>query len=146
MVRSSRLPQIVKIALALAVATGFFFLALSGEAYHETSPPHLAATVFGSGVGRVGAPFGISLHVVLRKLYSIAAFTLVGLTAELALPRSRRAALRMALLVAAYSAAIEYAQYLKGSLEGPIWNAIDIACGAIGGWIAARFTPERWIR
>jgi hypothetical protein len=145
MVRPS-LPQIAKIALALAVAAGFFLLALSGEAYHETSPPHVAATVFGSEAARVGAPLGISLHVLLRKVYSIAAFALVGLTAELALPRSHRAALRMALLVAAYSAAIEYAQYLRGSLEGPLWNAIDIACGAIGGWIAARFLPERWMR
>jgi hypothetical protein len=145
MVRS-RLPQIAKIVLALAVAAGFFLLALSGEAYHETSPPHIAATVFGSGVGRVGAPFGISLHILLRKAYSIAAFALVGLTAGLALPRSRQAALRMALLVAAYSAAIEYAQYLNGSLEGPWWNAIDVACGAIGGWIGARITPKRWTR
>jgi hypothetical protein len=138
------LPRIARIALALVVAAGFFLLALSGEAYHETSPAHVAATIFGSGAGRFGDPFGISLHVVLRKAYSIAAFALVGVTAELAFPSRRRAALRMALLVGAYSAAIEYAQYLGGSEEGPIWNAIDVACGAIGGWLAGRFTPERW--
>ena len=141
---SSSLLRIAKIALALCVAVGFFLLALSGEAYHETSPAHVATTIFGSGAGRVGDPFGISLHVVLRKAYSIAAFALVGVTAELVLPRSRRAALRMGLLVAAYSAAIEYAQYVRGSEEGPWWNAIDITCGAIGGWIAGRFTPLRW--
>jgi hypothetical protein len=136
--------RIAKITLALAVAAGFFVLALSGEAYHETSPAHVAATIFGSGAGRLGDPLGISLHVVLRKLYSVAAFALVGFTADLALPPGRRSARRMALLVGAYSAAIEYAQYLRGSEEGRWWNAIDIACGAIGGWIAGRFTPERW--
>jgi len=138
------LPRIAKIALALVVAAGFFVLALSGEAYHETSPAHVATTIFGSGAGRFGDPLGISLHVVLRKAYSIGAFALVGLTAEMAFPSGRRAALRMALLVGAYSAAIEYAQYLRGSEEGLWWNAIDVACGAIGGWIAGRFTPKRW--
>ncbi|MDB5041475.1 MAG: hypothetical protein JWN27_2201 [Candidatus Eremiobacteraeota bacterium] len=145
---SPSLLRIAKIALAVVVAAGFFLLALSGEAYHETSPAHVATTIFGSGAGRLGDPFGISLHVVLRKAYSIAAFALVGLTAELALPPSGRPALRMALLVAAYSGAIEYEQYVRGSEEGPWWNAIDVACGAIGGWIggwiASRFTPERW--
>jgi hypothetical protein len=138
------LPRIAKIVLAGVVAAGFFVLALSGEAYHETSPTHVATTIFGSGVGRLGDPFGISLHVVLRKAYSIAAFALVGLAAVAAFPPGRRAALRMALLVGAYSAAIEYAQYVLGSQEGPWWNAIDVACGAIGGWLAGRFTPERW--
>jgi len=138
--------RIAEIVLALVVAVGFFFLALSGEAYHETSPAHVATEVFGSEAGRLGDPFGISLHVALRKAYSIAAFAVVGFTAELALPRSRRAALRMGLLVAAYSAAIEYGQHLHGSLEGPVWNAVDIVCGGIGGWIAGRFTPQRWKR
>ncbi|MDB5092530.1 MAG: hypothetical protein JWO85_631 [Candidatus Eremiobacteraeota bacterium] len=141
---SPSLPRIAKIALAVVVAAGFFLLALSGEAYHETSPAHVATTIFGSGAGRFGDPFGISLHVMLRKVYSIAAFGLVGVTAELALPSRRQAAMRMALLVGAYSAAIEYAQYVRGSEEGLMWNAIDVACGAIGGWIAGRFTPARW--
>lgn len=138
--------RFAKIVLALVVAVVFFIFALSGEVYHETSPAHVATTLFGSGVGRYGDPLGLSLHVVLRKLYSIVAFALVGLCAELALPRSARPALRMTLLVAAYSAAIEYGQFLHGSKEGLVWNAIDTVCGGIGGWIAGRFTPARWER
>jgi hypothetical protein len=140
----SKLGRIARVVLALGVAAGFFVLALSADAYHATSPAHLATLIFGSEAGRLGDPFGISLHVVLRKLYSIAAFAVVGLCAELALPLSRRPALRMGLLVAAYSAAIEYGQYLDGSLEGPWWNAFDIGCGGVGGWLAGRYTPQRW--
>jgi len=141
---SSRLLRVAAGALAIAVAAFFFSLALSAEAYRATSPPHVAAIIFGSQAARLGDPYGISLHIVLRKLYSIVAFAIVGFTAELALPRSPRPALRMALLIAAYSAAIEAGQFLRGSTEGPWWNAADIFCGAAGGWIAGRWTPGRW--
>ncbi|MDB5070292.1 MAG: hypothetical protein JWM87_1403 [Candidatus Eremiobacteraeota bacterium] len=76
------------------------------------------------------------MRVLLRKLYSIVAFALIGFVIDKALPGTRRPALRAALIVAAFSAAIEIAQKLHGAREGPLSNAIDIACGALGGWLA----------
>ncbi|HZO92209.1 MAG TPA: hypothetical protein VFB22_00440 [Candidatus Baltobacteraceae bacterium] len=106
-------------ALALTVAAVLFWAAISNEVYDLTSPPSL------------------SWHVALRKAYSIAAFAVVGFTADRALRPSPRAVLRAAALVAAYSAAIEVAQALHGSHEGLIWNGIDVLCGAAGGAIGA---------
>jgi hypothetical protein len=110
------------IAVAVAVAAALFWAATSNEVYDVTSPP------------------GFSFHILLRKTYSIAAFALVGFTADKALGPSARAALRGALAVAAYSAAIEVAQAALGSHEGLVWNAVDVLCGAAGGWlgVAAR--------
>jgi hypothetical protein len=45
--------------------------------------------------------------------------------------------LRSTLVVAAYSATIESVQWLQGSKEGFGWNAFDIGCGGLGGWLAA---------
>ena len=77
----------------------------------------------------------LSFHVLLRKAYSIAAFALVGFTADKALGSSARAPLRAALLVSAYSGAIEVVQAVRASNEGLVWNAVDVACGAGGGWL-----------
>lgn len=113
-----------------------FLLALNSDIYKSTSPPNLAEHVFGEAAARSGRPFGISLHIVLRKLYSIGAFALVGWTALQALPRRRRSLARMTLLVAIYSAAIELAQWRGGSTEGWAMNALDVLCGALGGALA----------
>ena len=102
---------------ALAIAAALFWAATSNEVYEATSPS------------------SFSFHVLLRKAYSIAAFALVGFTARKALGASALTASRGALLVAAYSAAIEIAQAVKGSHEGIAWNAVDVLCGAAGGWL-----------
>ena len=60
--------------------------------------------------------------MLLRKAYSIVAFALVGFTADKALGRSANRPLRAALLVAAYSGAIEVVQFEHGSHEGIAWN------------------------
>ena len=101
----------------MVVAAALFWAATSNEVYDVTSPPQL------------------SFHILLRKTYSIAAFALVAFTADKALGPSTRAALRGALLVAAYSAAIEAVQAARGSHEGVVWNAVDVLCGAAGGWL-----------
>ncbi len=124
------------IVLAILVAVAFFIVALSADVYEGTSPAHLASRLFGDGGARLGRPFGISLHIVLRKFYSVVAFAIVGWTAQRALPPSSRPALRMTLLVACYSAAIEYGQWRAGSTEGLGWNTFDVACGALGGYLA----------
>jgi VanZ family protein len=107
----------VWIAVAVVVAAALFWAAISNEVYDLTSPGRL------------------SWHVALRKAYSIAAFALVGFTADKALGPSARAALRGTVLVAAYSAAIEIAQAAHGSDEGVAWNVVDVLCGAAGGWL-----------
>jgi hypothetical protein len=112
----------------VTVAAALFWAATSNEVYDLTSPPAL------------------SFHVLLRKTYSIAAFALVGFTADKALGPSGRAAVRAALVVAAYSAAIEVAQAARGSHEGLAWNAVDVLCGAVGGWlgvVAGRISGRR---
>jgi len=129
-------PHLGRIVLAILVATAFFIVALRADVYEGTSPPHLAARLFGETGARMGRPLGLSLHIVIRKLYSVVAFAIVGWTAQRALPPSSRPALRMTLLVALYSAAIEYGQWREGSTEGLRWNAFDVACGALGGFLA----------
>jgi len=94
-----------------------FWAAISNEVYDVTSPARF------------------SFHVLLRKAYSIAAFALVGFTADRALGTTAKAQLRGALLVAAYSAAIEIVQGVRGSDEGVAWNVADVLCGAAGGWL-----------
>jgi predicted membrane-bound mannosyltransferase len=107
----------VWIVTASVVAAVLFWTATSNEVYEITSPSVL------------------SFHVLLRKAYSIAAFALVGFTADKALGSSTRGPLRAALLVAAYSGAIEIVQAVRASNEGLGWNAADVACGAAGGWL-----------
>jgi hypothetical protein len=104
---------------ALLVAAALFWIATSDVVYEITSP----------GV--------LSFHVLLRKAYSIAAFSLVGFMADKALGPSARPVLRGALLVGAYSAAIEVAQAWLGSKEGLAWNAFDTMCGVVGGALGA---------
>jgi hypothetical protein len=108
---SRRLWQI----LASVIAAILFWMATSDAVYESTSPREFSG------------------HVVLRKAYSIAAFALVGFTADKALGASTRPIGRAALLVAIYSAAIEIAQSALGSNEGLGWNAFDVGCGAVGG-------------
>ncbi|MEA2667001.1 MAG: hypothetical protein QOI11_3945 [Candidatus Eremiobacteraeota bacterium] len=78
---------------------------------------------------------GGGLHVVLRKAYSLAAFAIVGVLADRALPATRRPALRAALVGALFSGLIEVGQKLHGSSEGGISILLDLLCGALGGWL-----------
>jgi hypothetical protein len=110
-----------------------FWAALSHRIYNHTLPRRLIEHVFGEDTDEGGA---LAVRVLLRKLYSIVAFALMGFVIDKALPHTRRPALRAALIVAAFSAAIEVAQKLHHAREGPLSNAIDIGCGALGGWLA----------
>jgi uncharacterized BrkB/YihY/UPF0761 family membrane protein len=77
----------------------------------------------------------MSVLVVLRKLYSVVAFTLIGFVVHAALPPARRPALRAAVVVAAFSALIEVAQKIRHAHEGLASNVFDVACGAsAAGW------------
>ncbi|MEO6989981.1 MAG: hypothetical protein ABI346_08195, partial [Candidatus Baltobacteraceae bacterium] len=81
------------------------------------------------------SPWHLTWHVGLRKAYSVGAFALVGYAVRRALDDrdiSRNVGWNVA-AIAVYSAFIELAQALAGSNEGLGWNAIDVACGALGG-------------
>lgn len=111
------------------VAVILFVLACNNEFYRLTSPPEF------------------SWHVVLRKIYSIVAFALLGYLAARA-QRERGKTTHVGRDctsgVAAYSGLIEIAQFFAGSQEGLAWNAVDVVCGAIGGALGARI--ERALR
>jgi hypothetical protein len=109
--------------ITLALATAFYALALSHEVYDVTSPQ------------------GLTWHVLLRKAYSVVAFSLIAVCVRADLfargARARPAFLWCVILLAAYSAAIEIGQALDGSREGLEWNVVDVACGALGGALGA---------
>ncbi len=111
---------------AIVVAVAFFAAALSNDLYNATSPPQL------------------SWHVALRKTYSIVAFAIVGALFERAAAERGLATRGFAatLAIGAYSGAIEFGQFSDGSHEGPLWNAIDVACGALGGALATLATQR----
>jgi hypothetical protein len=114
------IPRWIWIAVTVTVVGVLFWAATSDAVYEATSPS------------------SFSFHVWLRKAYSIVAFALVGYLADKSLWPTKRASLRAMVLVASYSAVIEYAQWLDGSKEGLRWNAIDVVCGAVGGWLGAQ--------
>jgi hypothetical protein len=101
----------------IIIATGFLFVSTSADVYNLMSPPAL------------------SWHIALRKAESIVAFALVGGSFVWASGVSLRSA---AVAVALYSGVIEVLQfYVDHSHEGPVWNAVDVVCGAIGGSLGA---------
>lgn len=124
--------------LAAAAAAVFFAIAIDHEVY-APGASHLR------GAGELAR---LRHHVprewrheftpgfVLRKAYSIVAFSIVGFFAAPALPRTRRIAL-CALLVGCFSLAIEIAQKIVFGNESLASNAFDVACGALGGSIGA---------
>jgi hypothetical protein len=124
------------IALAGAALVGFLWAATTQAVYMHTSPSGLAERIFGEEAARVPHKPWLSLHIVLRKAYSIVAFAIVGFVVDKALPPIRRRGLRAALIVAAFSAVIEVVQVMHHSPEGFASNLFDIGCGAFGGWIA----------
>lgn len=107
--------------LAVTIVAAILYVVACSEAAYELTSPR-----------------SLSWHVWLRKAYSIGAFALVGylFRRSRAENGARRFVVSTIVAVAAYSAAIEIGQYVLGSKEGLLWNAIDIACGAVGGALA----------
>jgi hypothetical protein len=118
------------VLLAAGAAAGFFALALSDVVYEATSP--------GSS----------PTHVIVRKLYSVACFALLGYFFSRVAPRAPVpiSSLRAAVVIALYSAVVEIGQHVTGSRESLKWNAVDVALGFIGGAIGGAFGPLRWRR
>jgi hypothetical protein len=110
----------------------------------------LLVAAIDNGVYEATSPTSLSYHVLLRKLYSVIAFAVVGFP----IARARRltgrsaAASSIGLIVAGYSAGIEVLQYfLDPPPEGLLSNVFDVACGFFGGaiaaWAASRFFKTR---
>jgi hypothetical protein len=76
---------------------------------------------------------------LLRKSYSLVAFTVTGFLLAFAARRLGRAQpiAATSAMVALFSAAIEIAQRLAGSHESLVWNVGDVAFGAAGGALGA---------
>jgi hypothetical protein len=112
--------------LTIGAALTLYALALSADFYNETSPSSL------------------SWHVLLRKIYSVGAFALIGFlyTNLLRACKRKTSIVRTATVIAAYSACIEVGQAFVGSHEGLGWNAFDTACGALGGAIGYFFDQK----
>jgi hypothetical protein len=127
----------------LVLGVAFYLLATSNGVYEATSPRHLGQRLFGEEAVSVGRPLGVSLHVLLRKAYSIIAFGLLALCLQLALGGRHHAITRNAVVLALYSALIEAGQYDHGVREGLASNAVDVACGAAGGWLGT-VAAVRW--
>lgn len=108
------------LAIAIAAALVFFAVGLSHDA------------------DRIFSAEGWTFHVILRKSESIVAFFVVGYALDRAtIERRRRFSFGTATLaIALYSGMLEIAQWLHGAQEGLGWNAVDVACGAIGGALA----------
>jgi hypothetical protein len=104
----------------------------------------LLALAVSHSVYDITSPVWLSWHVVLRKIYSIVAFALVGFCVRRALVENGRAHLVASCIVGvgAYSALIEVLQFSYGSHEGLGWNTFDTFCGALGGAIA---TIDLWL-
>jgi hypothetical protein len=94
------------------------------------------------------SPSALSWHVLLRKAYSIVAFTLVGYLYRRARAEhgAKHVVTATIVAVAGYSAAIEVGQFFVGSKEGLLWNAFDTLCGAIGGMLATSDVSVRRFR
>lgn len=126
--RGAAVKAFLRTAAPAALLLGFFIISVSGDVYDVTSPPQF------------------TYHVLLRKLYALAAFTLTG-AAVVPWFSPRYRPLKTALAITIFSAAIEIAQRFAGSHESWRWNAFDILSGALGGfiggllwdWAACRF-------
>jgi hypothetical protein len=109
----------VRFAAFAVVAAVMFVIGISSEIYEVASPPSL------------------TYHVLLRKVESVVAFAVVALALAWSLRRrQRRLGVILVVALAAYSALIEVVQRLMGSHETNWESLLDVACGALGGYIA----------
>jgi len=109
----------LRFAVFLTLAIALYVAALSNAVYIFASPPDL------------------DWHTLLRKTESVVAFIIVGLSAAWWLAGRRNLPLILIIGMAAYSASIEIGQSFTGSPESWRLHIFDIACGALGGYIAA---------
>jgi hypothetical protein len=124
--------------LALGTAAAFFALSIDRGVYAPGAWEIHENEELGRIRARTPQRFkgDVNSFRILRKLYSVVAFAIVGFFAA-PLFRATRRVLATALAIAAFSTAIEVAQRLTGAHESRLSNAFDIACGALGGLLGA---------
>ncbi|GAC1304711.1 MAG: hypothetical protein NVS2B3_00700 [Vulcanimicrobiaceae bacterium] len=131
-------PIFLALLALLAVATAAGFLALSVHQGVYAPGAHddngRQARVLGRVARHVPDRFkrDVRPSFVLRKLYSIVAFAIVGFLSAPLIPRRYRI-IGSALLVAGFSATIEVVQRNSVSQESGLSSLFDIGCGAFGG-------------
>ncbi len=108
----------------------------------------LYAVACSDAVYELTSPSAFELHVWLRKIYSVGAFALVGYLYRRGRVEAGASSFVTSTIaaVAAYSAAIEVGQFIGGSKEGLLWNAFDVACGAVGGPLTETSGPFERVR
>lgn len=134
-------PLILTLFALLASAAAVVFLAISIDRGIYAPGAH-----DGGRQERVLAPIAqavpdrfrhdVTPSILLRKIYSVVAFGIVGLLCAPLVPKARRP-LTCGLLVAGFSTIIEIAQRVTGSHESNLFSAFDIGCGAVGGVLGA---------
>jgi len=125
--------------LAAAAAAVFLAISIDGHIYapgYEKFALHLGVR---DAIGSRFPQFydhDLSIERIVRKIYSVVAFAIVGFFASpLFVARARLQT--SALLVMGFSLAIEIAQHAMGYPESLVSNAFDLACGALGGMLGA---------
>jgi hypothetical protein len=107
-------------AFGIVAAVVLYAISISGSAYELTTPvtmPH---------------------HVLLRKIYAIGAFALLGFALERSNLRRAHGVLAAAIAIAVYSYVIEIGQIvLAHSTETFAQHAFDVASGLGGGALGA---------
>ncbi|MDQ6932867.1 MAG: VanZ family protein [Candidatus Eremiobacteraeota bacterium] len=92
------------------------------------------------GIDEVTAPGTFARHMLLRKTYSVLAFSVLGYLLAWSHKRTSTVSLVLsAVAIGAFSLLIEYFQYITGAHEGRIWNAADVLMGLFGGMLGALF-------
>ena len=83
----------------------------------------------------VTSPDTLPHHVIIRKLYSLICFAVLGLLFGRSFGPTdlTRSIARAGFAIGLYSLLVEVGQRFAGSHEGLKWNAVDIALGAMGG-------------
>jgi len=107
-------------AFGVVCAVVLYAISLSGPMYDLTTPvtlPH---------------------HVVLRKIYALLAFALLGFVLERSKLRRVHGVLAAAIVIAGYSWAIEIGQtFISHSTETLASHVFDVASGFVGGALGA---------
>jgi hypothetical protein len=141
----TRRPRILLFALLASAAAAIFLAIATDQSVYAPGSHHVRKEISqNAGVRRAEeklprfAQRWLTPAIVLRKLYSVVAFAIVGFFVA-PLLRARVRLRDDAASVAGFSTLIEIVQTIQGSNEGYASNAFDILCGALGGLLGALF-------
>jgi hypothetical protein len=129
----------VLLCLLLAVAAAVVFFAISTD-----------HSVYAPGAHHLDWPFldhlrdtsprryahELNIFYLVRKAYSIVAFSILGLLVAPTIPKPNRIRID-GIVVGVFSTVIEIGQKLTGTIESIYSNLFDIGCGVLGGILGA---------